>query len=126
MRRSRLSAAAGFLACGAFLVATGCLLLLLWRYVPVRAAMLEGLEAPLPLVTRLTIAASMWTVRLLPLMVLVGAPLSALVLVGLGVLATVRPGAAWILRVGALVLAVAAGLEILVCGLVVYAMALPS
>jgi type II secretory pathway component PulF len=47
---------------------------LLWVYVPRQVALCEEFGLALPLLTRLVIALSMWTIRLLPLLVLIGVP----------------------------------------------------
>jgi type II secretory pathway component PulF len=77
----------GFSAAAVCVVASAGLLWLLWRYVPTQAALLAGLEAPLPLPARVVIAASAWTVRLLPLLILLGVPLVALAFLGGALLA---------------------------------------
>ncbi len=56
------------LLCGGALCAgvSVAIVWLLWSYVPVHAALFEGLGLPLPLSTRISIAASNWFVRMLP------------------------------------------------------------
>jgi hypothetical protein len=62
---------------------------LLWKYVPVHAAILADKGAALPLATRITIAGAFWFVRMLPFIVLggiLGWPFIAGVVVGLAIL----------------------------------------
>ncbi len=59
---------------------------LLWRYVPVHAALLEGLGLPLPPSTRISIAASSWFVRGLPFVVVGSIFVGPVILAGATVL----------------------------------------
>lgn len=83
----RLSVALGALGLAA---ASGALTWLLWSHVPERLAFFAGLGVPLPLSTRLALAASNWFVRLLPLFVLALLPTTTTVGLLLYVLAARR------------------------------------
>ena len=61
--------------------ASAHLLWLLWRYVPLHAAFFEGLAVPLPHSTELALGAAMWMIRLLPLLILLGLPLTVAIVV---------------------------------------------
>ncbi len=104
------------------LVTSSGLLWLLWRYVPIRAALLADLGPPLSPLTRVVIAASSWTVRLLPLLILLGVPLLALVFLAAVLLAYQKRAMRLFARiVAALAFAVALA-EILASFIVVYSL----
>ena len=65
--------------CAATLVTT---VWVLWKYVPAQAAALADLGAPLPLSTRISIAASHWFVRMLPFAIVASVLLGPLLLGG--------------------------------------------
>jgi hypothetical protein len=89
--------------------ATVLLALLLWKYVPHRAAALADSGAELSLSERLVTAASLWFVRLLPLLVLAAIPASVVAfLLGLWLVAT-RPRALRALLVAYALAVTAAG-----------------
>ena len=56
--------------------ASAHLVWLLWRYVPIHAALFEGLGMPLPRSTELAVGAAMWLIRLLPFLILLGIPVA--------------------------------------------------
>lgn len=53
---------------------------LLWRYVPVHAALFEGLATPLPRSAMLVVVAASWFIRLLPFLVLLAVLLGRVLL----------------------------------------------
>ena len=64
---------------------------LLWKYVPLKAAAFADSGAQLSLPTRVVITASMWFVRLLPLLVLAAIPAAVVTLLLALWLGTARP-----------------------------------
>jgi hypothetical protein len=121
----RRSPAAGWreallLAVSCLLAAAGALAIagLLWRYVPAHAAAFACLGVSLPLSTRLVIVASQWTVRLLPLVILIGLPFVGGVV---ALVATMAARAKWrVLQTLAILALAVAGAEMVACGLVFY------
>lgn len=101
------------------IVASAHLLWLLWRFVPLHAAVFEGIGIELPRATLIAVAASNWTVRLLPFMIVLGVAVAAMVAVVIalatfkGALATVAKGLAALGLVAALA-------DSVVCALVVH------
>ena len=109
-------------AAALFLAASAGLLWLLWRYVPIRAAQLADLGASLSLPTRIVIAASIWTVRLLPLLILLGGPLVTLALVVAVLLAYQKGAMRRIVRTASALAFALALAEILASFIVVYSL----
>jgi hypothetical protein len=80
-------------ACSVALVVilTGQLLWLAYRFVPMHAAVFEGMGMELPLDARIVIAAANWVIRMVPFLVLAGVPLGGLAIVGVAIVAPKVP-----------------------------------
>ena len=101
-------------------IAAAHLFWLLWKYVPVHAAVFADMGISLPRSTSIVFAVANWTIRLLPLVILVGVPLIVAVLVIASVVAA-KTGTWHRMASGAVTLMLAAALvEILACGFVVH------
>jgi len=68
--------------------ASAHLLWLLWRYVPLHAAVFEGMGIEIPGTTRMVVATSIWVVRLLPFMVILSIPVAGVVAAAIVVIGT--------------------------------------
>jgi hypothetical protein len=71
-----LTLASSVLLCGLIWFSLGWLLL---RYVPLHGAMLSGLGGAIPFAARVTIGVSFWSIRLLPVAVVLCVPVAAAV-----------------------------------------------
>jgi hypothetical protein len=104
-----------------WILVSGALLWLLWKYVPVYALLLAEADAELPLNVRIVIATSHSVVRYLPFAVLLGPPVGGLLLVA-AIVAIRARGLRFLLRVVTPLFLGAALIEMGACGYVVKTM----